>query len=177
MALAPPALDPPLDTDRPPSWASLTRWIKLYSWAQVIFLASLIGITHVVPLLGKSWSPCLVRSTGATDWACVAFFHVYEIPLVVLFAYHAYVGLAPIARARLGYYVSLTLFQIVMLAVFITFESRVVLDDLARQAPTWEIAVLFGACVGMIVDVVLGACVVFGKLLPAHLASGRDPTI
>jgi hypothetical protein len=174
MALASPAPETTLDTDRSAAWDSLTRWIKLYSWAQVAFLASLVGITHFFPLIGKSWSPCLVHGTGATDWACVAFFHVYEIPLVVLFAYHACVGFAQVTRAHLGYYVFLTLFQIVMLFVFVTFESRVVLDDLAHQAPTWEIVVLFGACVGMIVDVMLGSYVVFARLLPAYLTSSRD---
>ncbi len=32
------------------------------------------------PLVGKSWSSCLVHGTGATDWWRVLFYHLYEIP-------------------------------------------------------------------------------------------------
>ncbi len=175
MAIPPEAPEAAAATARsappPGEWDRLVRWIKLYSWVQVGFLAILVGTSHFFPLIGKQWSSCLVRGTGATDWACVAFYHLYEIPLAVLFTYHACVGLARITRARLPYYTFLTLFQIVMLFVFVTFESKTLLDALAHQAPTWEIAVFFFACGGMIADSILGFYVVFAKLLPAYHGS------
>lgn len=87
----------------PGEWQRLTRLITLYSWAQVAFLALLIGSLHAVPLIGERWSSCIVQSTGATDWGCVAFFHLYEIPLAVLFTYHAYFGF----KKPLGVYLPL----------------------------------------------------------------------
>ena len=156
--------------DLPPgAWESLTLWIKLYSWAQVAFLTLLVGSLHFFPLIGKQWSSCLAHGTGATDWWCVLFFHLYEIPFVVLFAYHAYFGFAQITRAKLPYYTFLTLFQVVMLIVFLTFESKTMIDGFAHQVPTWEIVVVFGGCVGMIVNSVLGFYVVFARVLPAYL--------
>ena len=226
--------------DLPPgAWESLTLWIKLYLWAQVAFLTLLVGSLHFFPLIGKQWSSCLAHGTGATDWWCVLFFHLYEIPFVVLFAYHAYFGFAQITRAKLPYYTFLTLFQVVMLIVFLTFESNngpklstvkdapqtfqelldwfkevrglvilAVVSALAgggvvstggvikilivavgflvaaviigsRVAPRIfdqierikgrEIVVVFGGCVGMIVNSVLGFYVVFARVLPAYL--------
>jgi hypothetical protein len=176
MAFAPRAPEAAADTARPaPSpgeWDSLTRWIKLYSWAQVAFLAILVGSLHFFPLIGKPWSSCLVH--GATDWWCVLFFHLYEIPLVVLFAYHACVGFAQVTRARLPYYTFLTLFQLLMLFIFLTFESKTMLDGLTRQVPTWEVVVIFSGCTGMLVNSVFGFYVVFAKLLPAYFVSRGD---
>ena len=168
MAVAPQA---PEDTARsalpPGEWESLTRWIKLYSWAQVAFLAILVGSLHFFPIIGKQWSSCLVQ--GVTDWWCVLFFHLYEIPFVVLFAYHAYVGFAEVTRAKLPYYTFLTLFQLVLLIVFLTFETKTMIDGLTRQVATWEIVVIFSGCVGMIINSILGTYVVFARILPAYL--------
>jgi len=169
MSSAPRAPEAALSTLPPAAWEGLTRWIKLYSWAQVLFLAILVGSLHFFPLIGKQWSSCLAHGTGATDWWCVLFFHLYEIPFVALFAYHAYFGFARLTRAKLPYYAFLTLFQLVMLVVFLTFESKTLLDGLARQVPTWEIVVIFGGCVGMIINSILGFHVVFAKVLPAYL--------
>jgi hypothetical protein len=160
----------PARADLPPgAWSSLTLWIKLYSWAQVAFLAVLVGSLHFFPLIGKQWSSCLAHGTGATDWWCVLFFHLYEIPFALLFAYHAYFGFAKVTRAKLPYYTFLTLFQLVMLVVFLTFETKTLLDGLAKQVPAWEIIVVYGGCVGILVDSLLGFYVLFGKVLPAYL--------
>jgi hypothetical protein len=160
----------PARSDLPPgAWESLTRWIKLYSWAQVAFLTILVGSLHFFPLIDLHWSSCLAHGTGATDWWCVLFFHLYEIPFVVLFAYHAYFGFAQITRAKLPHYTFLTIFQLVMLVVFLTFESKTMLDCLAHRAPTWELVVIFGGCVGMMINSLLGFHVVFARVLPAYL--------
>lgn len=177
MAFAPPA--PELTPDHAPSalspgaWDRLTSSIRLYSWAQVVFLAILIGSLHFFPLIGKRWSSCLVNGTGATDWWRVLFFHLYEIPLAVLFAYHAYYGFKKVTRATLPHYTFLTLFQVVILFVFVTFESKTLLDAMAHQAESWEIAVIFGGCTGMLVDSILGFYVVFFHILPAYLSTLR----
>jgi hypothetical protein len=177
MAFAPPA--PELAPDHAPSaltpaaWDRLTRSIKLYSWAQVVFLATLTGSLHLFPLLGKRWSSCLVTGTGETDWWRVLFFHLYEIPLAVLFAYHAYYGFKKVTRATLPYYSYLTLFQVVILFVFVTFESKTLLDAMAHPAEAWEIAVIFGGCTGMLVDTILGFYIVFSRILPAYIATLR----
>ena len=177
MAFAPPA--PELTPDHAPSslspdaWDRLTRAIKLYSWAQVLFLTTLTGSLHAFPLLGKRWSSCLVNGTGATDWWRVLFFHLYEIPLAVLFAYHAYYGFKKVTRATLPYYTYLTLFQVVILFVFVTFESKTLLDAMAHPAEAWEIAVIFGGCTGMLVDSILGFYIVFSRILPAYISTLR----
>ncbi len=171
MPLAPRSDVPPLQL--PGEWQRLTRLITLYSWAQVAFLALLIGSLHALPLIGMHWSSCLVQATGATDWWCVLFFHLYEIPLVVLFSYHAYFGFTKITPATLPYYTFLTLFQLVMLFVFVTFESRTLLDAMAHDAPTWEIAVIFGGCAGMLVNSIIGFFMTFTRLLPAYLTTLR----
>ena len=177
MAFAPPA--PELTSDHARSslsvdaWERLTRAIKLYSWAQVAFLAILIGSLHAVPLLGKSWSSCLVHGTGAKDWWRVLFYHLYEIPLAALFIYHAHYGLKRVTRATLPHYTFLTLFQVVILFVFVTFESNTLLDAMAQSVEAWEIAVIFGGCTGMLVDSILGFYVAFFHVLPAHLSTLR----
>jgi hypothetical protein len=150
-------------------WQRLTRWIRGYSWAQIAFLALLLGTLHAVPLLGAAWSSCLVPATGATNGWCVAFFHLYEPPLVAYFVYHLIVGLRPITPEMLPRYAALSLFQLVLLVVFVTFESNTLLDAMARGAPAWEVALIFGGCAGMIVDSVLGGYVVFARVLPAAL--------
>ncbi|MEP7123390.1 MAG: hypothetical protein ABJE95_20860 [Byssovorax sp.] len=162
------AVDPAHAGLSPAAWDVLTRWIKLYSWAQVLFLAILVGSLHVFPILGMHWSSCLVHDT--TDWWCVLFFHLYEIPFVVLFAYHAYVGFTQVTRAKLPYYTFLTLFQLVMLVVFLTFESKTMIDGLTRQVASWQIITIFAGCVGMIINSILGCYVVFARVVPAYLA-------
>ena len=152
-------------------WTRLQRAIRRYSWAQIAFLTTLVGIIHALPIMGNSWSSCLVRETGATSWSCVVFFHLYEVPLAALFIYHIIVGLRPITRARLPYYCFLTLFQLAMLFVFLTFESRPLLELLQRQGPTWEIVLLFGGCTGMMVNSLLGFHTVFRRILPVYLAA------
>lgn len=178
MAFAPSAPElapaPAPSTLSPDAWDRLTRTIKLYSWAQVAFLAILIGSLHAVPLLGKSWSSCLVAGTGATDWWRVLFYHLYEIPLAVLFIYHAYYGFKKVTRATLPYYTFLTLFQVVVLFVFVTFESNTLLDAMAHSAEAWEIAVIFAGCTGMLVDSILGFYVAFFHVLPAYLSTLRS---
>jgi hypothetical protein len=161
---------PPVDWDR------LARRVALYSWAQVGFLMILVGSLHLFPLLGMPWSSCLVGATGATDWACVAFFHLYEIPFVALFVHHAYVGFTRMRRSprtSLPAYTLLTLFQVIMLVVFLTFESKTLLDGLAQQVPLWEQVVVYGGCVGILVDALLGFHVVFACLVPAWIAERR----
>jgi hypothetical protein len=155
-------------------WSRLTRWIKLYSWAQVAFLGCLIVGAHFFPLIGKPWSTCRSGGAGPVDGWCVLFFHLYEVPLAVLFAYHAYFGFTQLTRAKLPYYVCLTALQLVMLFVFATFESKIVLDALARPAPTREIVVLYFAFTGMIAGSGLGFYTVFGRLLPVLLAERRE---
>jgi hypothetical protein len=173
MAFAPSAPELTRDHARstlpPEAWERLTRSIKLYSWAQVAFLVILTGSLHFFPLIGRRWSSCLVHGTGATDWWRVLFFHLYEIPLAVLFVYHAYYGFKKVTRATLPYYTFLTLFQVVILFVFVTFESKTLLDAMAQPAEAWEIAVIFGGCTGMLVDSILGFYVVFSRILPAYL--------
>jgi hypothetical protein len=146
--------------------------VRLYSWAQVLFLASLVGLLHGFPLLGFPWSSCLVEGTRATDWLCVAFFHLYEVPLAAFFAWHAWLGFRRFSPATLSQYTAVTLFQVTLLVVFVTFESRTMLEALAHHRPAWEIAAVFGGCAGMIVDCVLGGYTVFARLVPAALDRG-----
>lgn len=155
-------------------WTRLTRWVKLYSWVQVAFLGCVIVGAHFFPLIGKPWSTCLSGGMGPVDGWCVLFFHLYEVPLAALFAYHAYFGFTQLTGAKLPYYVCLTAFQMVMLFVFATFESKIVLDALARPAPTREIVVLYSAITGMIAGSGLGFYTVFGRLLPVLLAGRRE---
>ena len=178
VAPAPPTpqvVDPaPLPVD----WDRVARWISLYAWAQVGFLVIMVVSIHVFPVFGTSWSTCLVGATGATNGACVAFFHIYEIPFVALFAYHAIVGLTRVRRslrATLPAYTVLTLFQLIMLVMFLTFESKTLLDGLTHQVPLWEQVVVYGGCVGILVDIVLGFHVVFGTMVPAWLADRATP--
>lgn len=156
-------------------WTRLRSSIRLYSWAQVAFLTILVGIIHALPIMGNSWSSCLVRETGATSWSCVVFFHLYELPLAALFIHHIIVGLRPLTRASLPYYCFLTLFQLVMLFVFLTFESTPLIQLLQRQGPTWEIVLLFGGCTGMVVNSLLGFHTVFRRILPVYLAGQVSP--
>jgi hypothetical protein len=174
MALAPSAPELPADARSPltpAAWDRLTRAINLYSWAQVAFLSILIGSLHAVPLLGKRWSSCVVHATGATDWWRVLFYHLYEIPLAVLFIYHAHYGFKKVTRGTLPYYTFLTLFQVIVLFVFVTFESKTLLDAMAQSAESWEILVIFGGCTGMLVDSILGFYVAFAHVLPAYLST------
>lgn len=154
-------------------WAPIARWVRLYSWAQVLFLASLVGFIHLLPAVGHPWSSCLVDATGASDWRCVVFFHLYEVPLVAFFAYHLHYGLRRVTRATLPYYTALTLFQVLLLVVFVTFECRTMFEAFAHGRGDTEIAILLAACTGMIVDAVLGTYVAFARLLPAALDARR----
>ncbi len=118
------------------------------------------------------WSSCQLGPAGATDWACVAFYHLYEIPFAALFAYHAYLGFTHTRRspgAMLPVYTVLSIFQLVMLVVFLTFESKTLLDGLAHHVPLWEQIVVYGGCVGILVHAMLGFYIVFTRLVPACL--------
>lgn len=148
------------------AWASLARWVRLYSWAQVGFLVCLVVGAHAFPLAGQSWSTCRSAATGLVDARCVLVFHLYEVPLAALFAYHAYVGFTRFTRAHLPTYTCLTTFQLVLLFVFATFESSGMFGALARGAPTHELVIVLFAFVGMIGGSVLGFYTVFGRLLP-----------
>ena len=139
---------------------------------QVFFIGCVLTGAHFFPLIGKPWSTCLANGTGLVDGWCVLFFHLCEVPFIALFAYHAYVGFTRLTRAKLPYYACLTAFQVVMLVMYATFESKIILDALARPAPTREIVVLYSACVGMIAGSVLGFYTLFGRLLPV-LFAGR----
>ena len=44
------------------------------------------------------------------------------------------------------------------------------LAAMGRRAETWEVVMIFGGCVGMLVNSVLGFFVMFGRLVPAYLA-------
>ncbi len=149
------------------AWTRLQRWIRGYSWAQVAFLATLVTTIHMVPLAGAHWSSC--RLAGATDWTCVAYFHVYEVPLTGLFIHHIIAGLRPISRRMLPYYGVLTLLQIVALFVFCTLESSTLLTALRVDAPGWEVLLLFAGCTGMLIDCGLGVVFALTQLLPALL--------
>ena len=162
----------PNPASSPEDWRRLTLWVRAYSWAQIVFLTVLLGTLHAVPLLGASWSSCVSPTTGATNGWCVAFFHLYEPPLVAYFIYHLIAGLRPITPATLPRYTFLSLFQLVLLVVFVTFESNTLLDSMAREAPAWEVALIFAGCVGMLVNCLLGAHVVFARVLPMYLARG-----
>lgn len=151
-------------------WRRLTLWVRAYSWAQIAFLILLLGTLHAVPLLGESWSSCVSPTTGATNGWCAAFFHLYEPPLVAYFIYHLIAGLRPITPATLPRYTFLTLFQLVLLVVFVTFESNTLLDSMAREAPEWEVALIFAGCAGMLVNCLLGTHVLFARVLPMYLA-------
>ncbi len=63
-----------------------------------------------------------------------------------------------------------------MLFVFVTFESKTLLDAMAHQAPTWEIVVIFAGCAGMLVNSILGFFMMFTRLLPAYLTTLRAST-
>jgi len=135
--------------------------------------AVIVG-AHFFPLIGKPWSTCLAGGTGPVDLWCVLLFHLYEVPLVALVAYNAYWGFTQLTRAKLPYYVCLTALQLVMLFMFATFESPIVLAALARPAPTREIVVLYFAFTGMIAGSGLGFYTVFGRLLPVLFAGQRE---
>lgn len=71
------------------TWESLVRWVKIYSYWQLLLVAIIVWGAHFFALLGKPWTTCLRDHTGAMDWRCIAFFHIYEVPLHRVRAAHA----------------------------------------------------------------------------------------
>lgn len=77
----------------PADFGSLQRWVRIYSIWQVLLVAIILWGAHFFALFGRPWTTCMADHQGAMDWRCIAFFHIYEAPIVVLFLYHAWVGL------------------------------------------------------------------------------------
>jgi hypothetical protein len=152
------------------AWDATMRWIRIYSIWQILLVAIILWGAHFFALLGRPWTTCLEGHTGAMDWRCIAFFHIYEVPLVVLIAYHGWFGLRRMRPAVLPYYFFLTLFQEVMLVAYVTFEAKVLFDSLARHAPPHEDFLLLAGGSGMVFGCVLGYFIVFHKLLPFFLS-------
>jgi hypothetical protein len=147
-------------------WRRLSRWVHIYSIWQVFLLAGILWGAHFYALLGRPWTTCLADHSGAMDWRCIGFFHLYEVPMVVLLLYQAWYGFRRFTWATLPAYFYLTLFQVIMLVAYATFEAKVLFDSLARHAPPHEDLLLLAGGSGMVLGALLGYYTVFVRLLP-----------
>lgn len=58
--------------------------------------------------------------------------------------------------------------------VFFTVESLELLRATTSGAPNWEVALMFGGCVGMLVNCGIGFAVLFGRVLPVLFGARRE---
>lgn len=160
-------------SDLPQEWSSLVRWVRRYSYVQLYLVFMFIFGAHILALVGKPWTTCMEGFKGALDWACVGYFHVYEVPMAVLYLYIGLIGLRRFSYAALPSYFYLALIQLVAQMCFLTFEARIVFDSLARNSPFYEDGLLIFANVIMVASAIFGFYVIFIKLMPSFLTWHR----
>lgn len=120
-------------TDRGPTW-----WVRLYCYVTIIAVVYGLGAAHVPFLLGDSWSTC---QTYSSTLSCVLTLHLFEAPLTLFNIFVAWYGLKRFSAAKLGQFMSLLVFSVALNITFFLFECELVLSQLQRQAPNWEVVV------------------------------------
>ncbi len=145
-----------MNADREAAWLRAEKWVRIYSYITWVAVAYGIVAAHLPFIIGHPWSSCEVCGS---QLYCVLTFHLYEVPLVLFNAFIAWYGLGRYSRAKAPSYMSLLNFAVMGNLTFFTFEIKLLLESLCRQAPTWELLALASISIILIAGAGLGVFV------------------
>lgn len=173
----------PTEDDRLPDlWDASRRWVRLLAGFNaagvVIFLfgSHFFGVVgNFTSSLPSHWSTCLADDGMTMRWGCVLLYHAYEVPLILVMAFHAWYGLRRFSWRAVPGYFYLTFLQTLLIFLLTTFDARVLLGLLEDGAHFMEILVLTVGWSLLMGITLLSIYVLVFRLLPVFLLWRGQP--
>jgi hypothetical protein len=113
-------------------WLNVYYWIQIQSWSLLAAVFGIIFVAHIVPVL------VIHHECTFMPW-CAVLFHVFEVPVMILFTYMSYLGFFWTTYANLTSFNTLAnANHIAYMLVLFAFKFLVTWDSYQSAAPTAE---------------------------------------
>lgn len=133
------------------TWANLQWWAHFYGYLTLAVVIYGLLAAHIPAIVGHPWTSCDEGGVG-----CIITFHLMDGAMTCLNIFVAWYALWLLSPIRVRSFLALVMIGVGGNLVFFSFESGLIFQSFARNAPTWEIIALYSIAFALLGGVVLG---------------------